>query len=412
MNTTTLIKNIHTIFGLSHKPLAFKQAGALSIVESIDDAYILIEGERIKSFGPMHDCPSQADHTIDATGRLVLPSWCDSHTHIVFAASRENEFEMKIKGMSYEDIAAAGGGILNSARKLRDCPEDDLYHMAKSRLDEVIQYGTGAIEIKSGYGLSTASELKMLRVIKRLKSSSEATIKASFLGAHAIPETYKAHRGKYIDLIIHEMIPKVAEEGLADYCDVFCEKGFFSVEETDSILKAAKSVGLPAKIHANQLSNSGGVQVGIANEAISVDHLEVIGDDEIEALLHSNTIPTALPSCSYYLNIPYAPARKMIDSGLGIALATDFNPGSSPSGNIPFLLSLACTKMKMTPMEAFNAVTINGAHAMEVADVLGSITIGKIANLIITKNIPNLTYIPYMFGTNHIDKVMLKGKII
>lgn len=408
----TLIKNIKNIIGIIEEPQAYKKAEALSIVESLNDGFILIEDEKISDYGPMIDCPTEADETIDANGSLVLPAWCDSHTHIVFAASREKEFEMKIKGMSYEDIAAAGGGILNSADKLKDCSEDDLYLMAKGRLDEVTQYGTGAIEIKSGYGLSVESELKMLRVIRRLAANSPVSIKSSFLGAHAIPAAYKERREDYIDLIINEMLPQIAEEKLADYCDVFCEKGFFTVAETDRILKAAAEYGIPPKIHANQLSCSGAVQVGIANNAISVDHLEIMGDAEIEALLNSNTIPTVLPSCSYYINIPYAPARKMIDAGLGITIATDFNPGSSPSGNIPFLLSLACTKMKLTPEEAFNAVTINGAYAMQLENEVGSITKGKLANLIITKNIPSLTYIPYMFGTNHIDKVLVRGKVM
>ena len=408
----TLIKNIKNIFGIIEGQQAYKKAKALSDVDSLANSYILIDGAYISDYGPMSSCPISADKIIDASGSLVLPAWCDSHTHIVFAASREQEFEMKIKGMSYEAIAAAGGGILNSARKLKDCSEDALYEMAKGRLEEVTQYGTGAIEIKSGYGLSVESELKMLRVIKRLSNESPVSIKASFLGAHAIPTDYKERREDYIDLVINEMLPKIAKEKLADYCDVFCEKGFFTVEETDKILKAAAGYGIPAKIHANQLSCSGAVQVGIANNAISVDHLEMMGDAEIEALLNSNTIPTVLPSCSYYINIPYAPARKMIDAGLGITMATDFNPGSSPSGNIPFLLSLACTKMKLTPEEAFNAVTINGAYAMQLEDQLGSITKGKLANIIITKNIPNLAYIPYMFGTNHIDKVLIQGKVV
>lgn len=408
----TLIKNIKNIIGIIEGPQAYKKAEALSVVETLTNGYILIEDEKISDYGSMSTCPDVSDQVIDASESLVLPAWCDSHTHIVFAASREKEFEMKIKGMSYEDIATAGGGILNSARKLKDCSEDDLYLMAKERLDEVTQYGTGAIEIKSGYGLTLESELKMLRVIRRLAKESPVSIKSSFLGAHAIPEEYKEKRSDYIDLIIDKMIPQIAKEKLADYCDVFCEKGFFTVEETDRILKAAAEYNIPPKIHANQLSNSGAVQVGIANNAISVDHLEVIGNAEIEALLQSDTIPTVLPSCSYYINIPYAPARKMIDAGLGITIATDFNPGSSPSGNIPFLLSLACTKMKLSPEEAFNAVTINGAYAMQLEDSVGSITRGKLANIIITKNIPNLTYIPYMFGTNHIDKVLIKGKII
>jgi imidazolonepropionase len=408
----TLIKNIKNIIGIIEGPQTYKKAEALSNVEMLANGYILIEDERISDYGSMVDCPDNMDQVIDATDSLVLPAWCDSHTHIVFATTREKEFEMKIKGMSYEDIAAAGGGILNSARKLKDCSEDDLYEMAKGRLEEVTQFGTGAIEIKSGYGLSLESEVKMLRVIRRLSAYSPISIKSTFLGAHAIPTEYKKRREDYINLIINKMLPKIAEEKLADYCDVFCEKGFFTVDETDRILKAAAKYGIPPKIHANQLSNSGAVQVGIANNAISVDHLEVMGDIEIEALLQSNTIPTLLPSCSYYINIPYAPARKMIEAGLGITLATDFNPGSSPSGNIPFLLSLACTKMKLTPEEAFNAVTINGAYAMQLEDEVGSITKGKLANLIITKNIPNLTYIPYMFGTNHIEKVLIRGKVM
>ncbi|MDG1100854.1 MAG: imidazolonepropionase [Saprospiraceae bacterium] len=407
-----LIKNIKNIIGIIEGPQTYKKAEALSNVEMLANGYILIEDERISDYGSMVDCPDNMDQVIDATDSLVLPAWCDSHTHIVFATTREKEFEMKIKGMSYEDIAAAGGGILNSARKLKDCSEDDLYEMAKGRLEEVTQFGTGAIEIKSGYGLSLESEVKMLRVIRRLSAYSPISIKSTFLGAHAIPTEYKKRREDYINLIINKMLPKIAEEKLADYCDVFCEKGFFTVDETDRILKAAAKYGIPPKIHANQLSNSGAVQVGIANNAISVDHLEVMGDIEIEALLQSNTIPTLLPSCSYYINIPYAPARKMIEAGLGITLATDFNPGSSPSGNIPFLLSLACTKMKLTPEEAFNAVTINGAYAMQLEDEVGSITKGKLANLIITKNIPNLTYIPYMFGTNHIEKVLVRGKVM
>jgi imidazolonepropionase len=407
-----LIKNIKNIIGIIEGPQTYKKAEALSNVEMLANGYILIEDERISDYGSMVDCPDNMDQVIDATDSLVLPAWCDSHTHIVFATTREKEFEMKIKGMSYEDIAAAGGGILNSARKLKDCSEDDLYEMAKGRLEEVTQFGTGAIEIKSGYGLSLESEVKMLRVIRRLSAYSPISIKSTFLGAHAIPTEYKKRREDYINLIINKMLPKIAEEKLADYCDVFCEKGFFTVDETDRILKAAAKYGIPPKIHANQLSNSGAVQVGIANNAISVDHLEILGDTEIKALLQSNTIPTLLPSCSYFINIPYAPARKMIEAGLGITLATDFNPGSSPSGNIPFLLSLACTKMKLTPEEAFNAVTINGAYAMQLEDEVGSITKGKLANLIITKNIPNLTYIPYMFGTNHIEKVLVRGKVM
>ncbi len=407
---TTLIKNISKIYGIHDEPIL--KGSAMSFSGVLENAYLLIENDKIASFGPMEQSPVYADHVFDAEGCLVLPAWCDSHTHIVYASSRESEYKMRLKGATYEEIAQSGGGILNSAKKLQATSEEKLYELASSRLAEVIASGTGAIEIKSGYGLTTDDELKMLRVIKRLKESSPATIKSTFLGAHAIPAQYQNERHKYIDLITLEMIPKVAAEGLADYCDVFCDKGFFTVEETDIILNAASKYGLKPKIHANELANSGGVQVGISNKAISVDHLERIGEEEIHALLNSETIPTVLPSCSFFLNIPFAPARKMIDCGLGIAIATDFNPGSSPSGNIPLLMALACNQMRLTPEEAFNAVTINGAAAMEVNDRLGSIHQGKTANLIITKKIPSLDYMVYAFGTDHISKVILKGQTV
>ncbi len=411
MTSTLLIKNIQKLYGVASNGIAFKKGTSMSEVEIMEDAYILTKGDTIQTYGSMQQCPVDADMVIDAAGKCVMPAWCDSHTHIVFAQGRELEYVDKLSGKSYEDIAANGGGIINSARKLRDLPEDMLYERALNRLNEVIRSGTGAIEIKSGYGLTLESELKMLRVIKRLKATTEATIKATFLGAHAIPPEYKDNRAGYIDLIINEMIPQVVEDQLADYCDVFCEQGFFTVEETDKILKAAAKYGLKAKIHANQLNISGGVQVGIANHAISVDHLEAIGEEEIEALKNANTIPTVLPSCSFYLHIPYAPARKMIQAGLGIAMATDFNPGSSPSGNIPLLMALACNNMRLLPTEAFNAVTINGAYAMELGDSHGAIGIGRIANLIITKAIPSLEYMVYSFGSQHIDTVILNGKV-
>lgn len=407
-----LIKNIKTIYGLQTQPLPFKKGAAMSVVETMSDAYILTEGETIKAFGSMADAPERVDEVIDAGGGLVMPAWCDSHSHIVFAQGRESEYVSRLQGMSYADIARNGGGILNSATKLQAMPEDALYEAAKGRLDEVIGYGTGAIEIKSGYGLTTESELKMLRVIRRLKDSSPATIKASFLGAHAIPAIYKDNRNAYIDLVIHDMLPKVAGEGLADYCDVFCDAGFFTVEETDQILKAAAQYGLKAKIHANELAISGGVQVGIANGAVSVDHLEAIGQEEIDALLRSETIPTVLPSCSFFLHIHDAPARNMIDQGLGVAIATDYNPGSSPSGNVPLLMALACNNMRLLPHEAFNGVTINGAYAMELGESHGSIGVGKVANLIITKPIPSLDYFVYAFGSNHVDRVVLGGKVV
>lgn len=383
----------------------------MSVVDTIDQAFILAEEGVISNFGPMSQSPERADEIIDATDCLVMPCWCDSHTHIVYASAREDEYVERLRGTSYEEIAKKGGGILNSSRKLQNTSEEDLYISAKTRLDEVISYGTGAIEIKSGYGLTTDSELKMLRVIRRLKENSSATIKASFLGAHAMPTIYKENRKAYIDLLIQEMLPKVAAEGLADYCDVFCDKGFYNEQETDQILKAAAKYGLKAKIHANELAISGGVQVGITNHAISVDHLEAIGPEEIEALKNSNTIPTVLPSCSFFLNIHYAPARKMIDEGLGIAMATDYNPGSSPSGNIPLLMAFACNNMRILPAEAFNAVTINGACALEIGHSHGSIAKGKSANLIITKPIPSLNYMVYSFGSSHVDKVILRGKI-
>ncbi len=410
--SSLLIVNIKTIYGIQSEPLPLKKGAAMSVVDTLDNAYLLTEGDRISGFGPMSEVPDRADKILDATGRLVLPSWCDSHTHIVYARGREGEYVSRLRGLSYEEIARQGGGILNSAAVLRSTPEDQLYRSAADRLQEVISMGTGAIEIKSGYGLDTESEIKMLRVIRRLRDESPATVRATFLGAHAVPAQYRDDRTKYISLLTDEMIPMVAGEGLAEYCDVFCDRGFFTVEETDTILRAAARYGLKPKIHANELANSGGVQVGIANNAISVDHLEMIGEEEIMALKNSDTIPTVLPSCSFFLNIHYAPARKMIDEGLGLAIATDFNPGSSPSGNIPLLMALACNNMRLLPSEAFNAVTINGAHAMELGQTHGSITAGKIANLIITKPLPSLDYMVYSFGSSHIDKVVLRGKLV
>jgi imidazolonepropionase len=410
--SSSIIKNIKTIYGIEAQPLPFKKGAAMAVVEVLHDAYILIENDTIKAFGPNASAPQRADTVIDAQNGLVLPAWCDSHTHIVFAQGREGEYVDRLQGKTYEEIAANGGGILNSAAKLQARTEEDLFISANARLEEVIRSGTGAIEIKSGYGLTTESEIKMLKVIRRLKENSSATIKSTFLGAHAIPLQYKENRNGYIEKIIHEMLPLIAGEGLADYCDVFCDKGFYTVDETDKILKAAAKYGLKAKIHANELAISGGVQVGIANNAISVDHLEAIGQEEIDALKASNTIPTVLPSCSFFLNIHYAPARKMIDQGLGIAIATDYNPGSSPSGNIPLLMAFACNNMRLLPTEAFNAVTVNGAFAMELGNTHGSIGPGKTANLIITKDIPSLDYMVYAFGSQHIDKVILKGKVV
>lgn len=343
---------------------------------------------------------------------MVFPSFCDSHTHIVFAGSREGEFLDKINGLSYEEIAKRGGGILNSARLLHETSEDELYRQALRRLKMVIGFGTGAIEIKSGYGLSTEDELKMLRVIKRLSQATPATVKATFLGAHAFPQEYKNGReDEYIDLLCNEMLPKVAEQQLAEYVDVFCDKGFFTVEQTARILETAQKYGIRGKIHANELDFSGGVQVGVRYNALSVDHLESSGEKEIEALKGSETMPTGLPGCSFFLNLPYAPLKQMINSGLSVALATDFNPGSTPSGNMKMVLSLACIKMRLTPAQAINAATINGAYALGISDTHGSITAGKAANLFITTEIPSIAYIPYSYTEPMVDTVILNGKI-
>lgn len=407
--SSTLIKNLKKIYGASLAPLSFQKGIHMRNVPEMYNAFILFD-KKIIRVGPMEECPEHADNVVDATGKIAMPGWCDSHTHIVFAASREHEFVMRLHGKTYEEIAMAGGGILNSAKKLRSLDFDNLLASATLRLQEVMSMGTGAIEIKSGYGLSFESEIKMLGVIKSLKLNSDATIKATFLGAHAIPWEFKQNRAAYIKIVTEEMLPHIAENGLADYCDVFCDEGFYSVEETDYILKKGLEYGLKPKIHANELANSGGVQVGIKNGAVSVDHLERIGQEEMDALALSKTIPTALPNVSFFLDIPYAPCRQMIDHGLGIALATDYNPGSSPSGNIPLMMAIACHQMKLLPSEALQAVTINGAYAMEVQDTCGSITPGKFANIVLTDEIPNLDYFVYHFGTNHVQSVWVKGK--
>lgn len=387
----------------------------LAELPSVENAYLVIENGIIAEYGEMDKlgwADSSNDNLIDATGQMVLPAWCDSHTHLVFAASREEEFVDKLKGLSYAEIAARGGGILNSARKLNEASESELLRMAWSRLHEVIQSGTGAIEIKSGYGLSVEGELKMLRVIKRLKETSPIPVKATFLGAHTYPSAFKNDHQGYIDLIINEMLPVIANENLADYIDVFCETGFFSPEETETICRVGMSYGLKPKIHANQLNLSGGTQTGVKLGAVSVDHLETMDDDAIQALANSTTIGTLLPTAAFFLRMPFQPARKLIDAGCAIALATDFNPGSSPSGNMNLVIAMSCIQMKMLPEEAINAATINGAYAMELQDELGSITAGKKANLIFTKPVSSLAYIPYSFGTNLIDKVMISGEII
>jgi imidazolonepropionase len=386
---------------------------AMQVLPSIENAWLFVENGLIHSFGPMSEPPMvQANDVIDLSGRMVLPAWCDSHTHLVFAASREQEFTDRIHGLSYEEIARRGGGILNSARKLGEISESELYDQSLKRLHEVICQGTGAIEIKSGYGLTTESELKMLRVIRRLKEHAQIPIKATFLAAHAYPMEYKQNHDAYLDLIINEMLPRVADEGLADYIDAFCEEGFFSVAETERVLEAGAKYGLKPKIHANQLHYSGGVQVGVKHNAVSVDHLECVGDAEIEALRNSNTIPTLLPGAAFFLGIQYQPARKIIDADLPVCLATDYNPGTCPSGNVPLLLTLACTQLKMTPEEAINAVTLNGAAAMELQNEIGTIAPGKKANLIVTKPIPSLAHIPYDYGNNPVEKMILNGLFV
>lgn len=405
-----LIRNIRTLVQAETQRRSLVKGADMASIPLQQDAYLLIENDRIAAFGPMSECPERADEVMDASGRLVLPSWCDSHTHIVFAATREEEFVDRIRGLSYEEIAARGGGILNSARKLQLASEDELFEGAWGRLQEVIRMGTGAIEVKSGYGLTLESELKMLRVVRRLKEQAPIPVKATFLGAHAIPSEYKDRREDYISLIIHEMLPKVAAEGLADYCDVFCDRGFFTPEETDRILQAGWKWGLKPKIHANELGLTGGVQAGVANKAISVDHLEYTSSVEIEALKNSETLPTLLPGCAFFLGIPFAPAREMMDAGLPVVLASDFNPGSCPSGNMPFVVSLACAKMKMLPEEAVNAATLNGARAMELEEDHGTIAVGKIANLFITRPMLSLAGLPYAFGSNVVEAVVLGGK--
>jgi imidazolonepropionase len=378
----------------------------------IAHAYLVVEGEVITDFGPMEDLKYPPEHFqehYDLKGRCVLPAWCDSHTHLVFAGSREGEFVDKIKGLSYADIAAKGGGILNSARKLNEATEDELFHQSYARLQEVMRMGTGAIEIKSGYGLTVEGELKMLRVIKRLKSVSKVPIKATFLGAHTTPFEYKKNKEGYIALIIEEMLPVIGKERLADYIDVFCEQGFFTPEETERICIAGKQYSLKPKIHANQLSVSGGVQVGVKVGAVSVDHLESMDEASIQTLSRSSTIGTLLPSAAFFLRMGYQPARTLIDCNCAIALASDYNPGSSPSGNMNFVVALSCIQMRLLPAEAINAATINGAFAMELQDEVGSITKGKRANLIVTKPVPSVDYLPYSFAHNLIDKVMISG---
>lgn len=407
----SLITNIRLLAGIDtdRRRVAGPDMAGIACLEN---AWLLAEGGRIHAFGSMENLPEmQADEHTDASGRIVLPAWCDSHTHIVFAAPRDGEFVDRIRGLSYAEIAQRGGGILNSAQRLDETDEEALYDAALQRVHQVMAQGTGALEIKSGYGLNTEAELKMLRVIRRLRETLPIPVKASFLAAHAVPPPYRDNKAGYVQHIIDDMLPRVAGEGLADYMDVFCEEGFFSIDDTARLLEAAARFGLKPKIHANQLHNSGGVQVGIRHGAVSVDHLECVGDVEIEALKHSDTIPTLLPGAAFFLGMHYQPARRMIDAGLPVCLASDYNPGSCPSGNMPLLLTIACTQMKMLPEEAIQAATLNGAAAMELSDQLGSIAAGKTANLIITRPMPSLAYIPYDYGNNPVGRMMIKGRL-
>ena len=409
----TLLINIKELLQVRETHVDKVSGAEMATLPALQNAYLLIEDNLISSFGTMENLPEVADAAvIDATGKTVLPAWCDSHTHIVYAGNRVQEFVDRINGLSYEEIANRGGGILNSAKKLNETSEDEIYDQSKTRLEEVMLQGTGAVEIKSGYGLTVEGELKMLRVIKKLKENYPVAIKATFLGAHAFPTEFKENHSGYIDTLINEMLPKIAEEKLADYIDAFLETGYFSVEETERIMEAGKKYGLPAKIHVNQFTTINGIAACVKHGALSVDHLEIVTDEDIEVLKNSDTMPVALPSCSYFISIPYTPARKMIQAGLPLALATDFNPGTTPSGNMNFVVATACIKMKMTPEEAINAATINGAYAMGLSKTHGSITVGKHANLIITKPITSFYQLPYAFGTDLIDQVVIEGKLI
>ena len=410
---TTLFTNIKELIQIRDAGITKVSGSEMAVLPTIQNAFLVIKNDLIVDFGSMDNLPEiNPDKTIDVAGKMILPTWCDSHTHLVYAGNRIQEFVDRINGLSYEQIAQRGGGILNSANKLNQTSEDDLYEQSKERLEEIMRLGTGAVEIKSGYGLTIEGELKMLRVIQRLKKTYPIAIKATFLGAHAIPALYKNNREEYIDLIINEMLPTIAKEKLADFIDVFCETGYFTVAETEQIMQAGISFGLQPKIHVNQFTAIGGIQAGVNNNALSVDHLEVLTPADIAALVKSETMPVALPSCSYYLSIPYTPAREIINAGLPLALASDYNPGSTPSGNMNFVVATACIKMKMTPEEAINAVTINGSYAMNLSNTHGSITKGKKANFIITKPIASYAQLPYSFGTNLIDSVFIEGKLI
>lgn len=413
----TLILNIKQLVQTELSPRKWVAGKDMARLGILENAYLLVEEDKIAGFGKMEDLDREAVYAggdivkeIDATGRLVMPSYCDSHTHLVYAGSREIEYIDKIRGLSYEEIAKRGGGILNSCERIRKASEEELFDAAYDRIQEIAGFGTGAVEIKSGYGLDTESELKMLRVIRRLKAETPLLIKSTFLGAHAVPFEYKGRQTEYVDLIINEMIPMVAAEELADYIDVFCDKGFFTVEDTDRMLNAGMKYGLRAKIHANELDYSGGVQVGVKYNAISVDHLECMGEEEIACLLESETMPTVLPGAAFFLNMPYSPVRKMIQAGLPVALASDYNPGSSPSGNMKFIMSLGCINYKMLPEEVINATTLNSAYAMGVEEEAGSIAVGKLANFYITTPISGIEYLPYAYTADLIEAIFLKGE--
>lgn len=405
----TTYTNIKQLSGIQEDISVLKLKGKeMGILNTIENAYLETENGLISGFGKMENLPeSNNTKLVDCTGKIILPAWCDSHTHLVFAGTRETEFVDRINGLTYEEIAARGGGIINSAKRLQTASEEDLYKTAWTRLEEIKSHGTGAVEIKSGYGLSLEAELKILRVIKRLKSDSDLTIKATFLGAHAVSPEFKGNKDGYLDMLIDEVLPVIKAENLADYIDIFCETNYFTVADAERIMAAGAKYGLQSKIHVNQFTSIGGIQAGIKHNALSLDHLEVMTEKDIEDLHQSETMPTALPSCSFFLKIPFAPVRKMIDEGLAIALATDYNPGSTPSGKIPFVISLACIYQKLTPEEAINAVTLNSAYAMGISDTHGSITVGKKSNIIITKEISSYNYIPYAFGGNHVERVLL-----
>ncbi len=406
-----VLKNIGSLLIAEQEPAPWVSGKEMSSVSTLSNAWLAIENGLFACFGEGEVIPFADDEVLDCKGGMVMPAFCDSHTHLVYAGSREEEYEDKIRGLSYEEIAKKGGGILNSAKLLSETSEDDLFKQSLPRALEIIRSGTGAVEIKSGYGLNTRDELKMLRVVRRLSEATELTIRATFLGAHAVPANFKSDQNKYVQLVIEEMIPAVAAENLADFIDVFCDRGFFTVEQTDRILEAGVKYGLVPKIHANELDYSGGVQVGTKHHARSVDHLEFVGQEELKALKESTTMPTILPGASFFLGLTYAPARKMIEAGLPVALASDYNPGSSPSGNMELVMSMGIIQLKMLPFEVLNAVTRNGAYAMGLDETHGSITPGKVANLIITTPMPGFGYMPYAYGSSQINKVILNGKI-